>query len=794
MSSLMQAWRALARRRSFAIATTLTLGLGIGLTTATFSILDGVVLRPLPFPDADQLVAVSEASPGRRERASLIAPARLVDWDRMTRTFTAISGSYAESVTDTSGAEPERLEGRRVMPRFFEVFGMAPLAGRTFTPDEERYGGTAAVVISEALWTRRFGRSPSAIGARLIVAGTAVTIVGVMPRSFTTAATQVWVPAQLAPAMMQIREARFLSGVGRIRPGLSMTDARQDLARVQAELGAAYPRTDKDWSADVRALKEVRVGEYRRPLFLVFAAVGLLLVIAVANVAGLVLVQLSRRAPELAIRAAIGASRVQVIAAVMREIGIIAVAGCAAGAGIAWLLTRLSATAFPSIPRLADASVDPRALAFAAAASTCAAAVFGLLPAIAATRGRVSHLLSGAGRGAAGGQHRLRAAVVVAQLALGVVLAGSAGLLLRSYGELARANAGFITEGVLTFHVGAAWDEDRTRIGQMQERLIEELRALPGVRAAGYANFLPATGATLRSQVLVDGVAGTDPGGVLTVGQRTITPGYMQALSIPLLAGEWCAEPRTGSATPSRALVNRQFVERFATGQNLVGRTLAFSQFRTSRFTIAGVVGDVLEDGPGAPAVPYVYTCQAAGSWPDPEYVVRADGDPRRLAASIRSLVKAIDPARPVFGVKTLSEVADEALDQPRLNARLLGAFAAAALVLSALGLHGLLTLLVTERRRELGVRMALGASPSDLIELVVGGAGRLVALGLAAGVLLMAAAGNLLRAFLFGVSPYDPRALAWSAGALALVALAAVLVPARQAARVNAIEAMKHT
>jgi len=388
----------------------------------------------------------------------------------------------------------------------------------------------------------------------------------------------------------------------------------------------------------------------------------------------------------------------------------------------------------------------------------------------------------------------MQSAVVVAQLALGVVLAGTAGLLLRSYGALAGAEGGFSADGVVTFHVGAAWDEDRTRVAQMQERLLEELRRTPGVRAAGYANFLPMSGARLRSQVAVPGVSAADPAGSLRVGSRTVTAGYLQALSVPLLAGEWCADRRAGSATPSGAMVNRQFVDRFAAGQNLVGRPLSFTEFRSAPFTITGVVGDVLEDGPAAPAVPYVYTCQGHGAWPDPEYVVRADGDPAQVAAAVRAIAKTVDPARPVFGVKPLADVLEATLDQPRLNAQLIGSFATAALMLAALGLHGLLTLFVAQRRRELGVRTALGASPADLVEHVVAGAGRLVAIGVTAGIALTIAAGYLMRASLFGVAPYDPRALAWSVGALALVALAAVVVPARQAARVNAIEAMKQS
>jgi putative ABC transport system permease protein len=794
MTSLAQAWRALVRRRAFTATTLLTLSAGIAITTTMFSIVNGILLRPLPYPDGGQVVSVYEASPGQRERVSLIAPVRLDEWNRLTRTFTAISGSYAENVTDTSGAEPERLDGRRVMPRFFDVFGMPPLAGRTFVADEERFGGSAAVVISEAFWTRRFSRSPGAIGARLTVAGTGYTIVGVMPRAFTAAAIDVWVPARLAPGLMVVREARFIGGVGRMKPRITLAEAQDDLSRVQAALADQYPASDRGWSADVRDLREVRVGEYRRPLILVFGAVALLFAIAVANVAGLLLVQLHRRAPEFAIRAAIGASRRQVVGAVMREVLLLSLAGAAAGGALSLWLSGAAAAAFPTIPRMAEIGVDVRALGFAALVSAAAAVLFGLLPAIVATRARISTVLASGGRGLASGGHRLQGAIVVAQLALGVVLAGSAGLLVRSYGAMTGLDAGFEPAGVLTFHVGAAWDEDRARIGQLQVRLLEELRRLPGVRAAGYANFLPGTGATLRSQITVAGLASQERGGAFTVGQRTVTPGYLKALSVPLVSGQWCADVRADVLVSKvrDAMVNRQFVERFAGGQDVIGRRLAFGRQGGGEFQIVGIVGDVREDRPAAPVVPYVYTCLSAGSWPDPEYVLRADGDPRGLPGAIRQLVKSLDPLRPVFGLKPLGDVMDAALDQPRLNAAALGTFAAAALALAALGLYGLLMLLVAERRRELGVRMALGASPRDLVRLVLVGAGRIVAAGITAGLVLTVVAGHLLRTLLFGVGPYDPQALAGAVLALVLAAAAAIAAPARQAASVSPTEAMR--
>jgi putative ABC transport system permease protein len=794
MTSFAQAWRSLLRRRTFTLTTILTLAAGIAVTTTMFSIVNGVLLRPLPFPDGGQLVSVYEASPGHRERVSLIAPARLEDWNRLDRTFAAISGSYAENVTDTSGAEPERLDGRRVMPRYFQVFGMAPSAGRTFVADEERYGGSTAAVISDAFWARRFGRNPSAVGARLTIAGTGYTIVGVMPRAFTSATTDIWIPAQLSPGLFKYREDRFLSGVGRMKTGVTLDEARRDLAGVQAVLGMQYPGTDKDWSVDVLDLKATRIGDYRRPLLLVFGAVALLFAISVANIAGLVLVQLQRRTSEFAIRAAIGASRRQIVGAVMREVAIVAVAGGACGAAWSMWMTQAAIAAFSTIPRMAETRVDARALAFVALASAAAAAIFGLIPAVVVSRARISTLLSSAGRGASSGPHGLQGAFVIAQFALGVVLAGSAGLLVRSYDAMTRVDGGYDATHVVTFHVGAAWDEDRIRVGQLQERLLAGLQQLPGVRAAGYANFLPASGATLRSQITIEGLTSDESSGAFTVGQRTVTPGYLKALSVPLVAGQWCADVRAdfGTRQVRDAMLNRKFVERFAPGQNLIGRRLTFGQLGNASFQIAGIVGDVREDAPASPVVPYVYTCLAAGSWPDPEYVVRADGDPPAMAGAIRRLVKSLDRSRPVFGVKPLAGVVEAALDQPRLNAAVLGTFAAAALVLAALGLYGLLMLLVAQRRRELGVRIALGASPADLVELVFAGAGRLVAAGIAVGLVLTLGAGYLLRSVLFGVAPYDPRALVGSALALALVALAAIAIPARQAARLSAMEAMK--
>lgn len=575
------AWRSLRRRPGFVAAVVAMLALGIGVNTALFCVIDAVLLRPLPYPNADRVVTVMEASPAKNEQVSLIAPARLADWNRMNRTFVAMAGSYSENVTDTSGAEPERLAGRRVSPGFFAVFAVKPLAGRTFTPDEELDGGPASVVINYSFWARRFDRAPDVIGRRLILRGRGFTIVGVMPKEFSeklmgndSPDIDLWLPAQLSADLMRVREARFLIGVGRIKPGVTIRQAQDDLANVQRDLGRQFPQTDKDWSALVGDLKEARVGDYRRALFFVFGAVGLLLLIAVANIAGLMFTQLQRRQRELAIRASIGATRAQVIGAVMREVLLIAAAGVGFGWVVAAWLVDFLKTVLTDVPRLAEVQMDWQALSFAASSGLLAAMLCGLLPALYATRANLAEALSQAGRGLSGDRHQWQRALVAGQVALTVLLLASAGLMLRSYYNLSHVNLGLDARHSITFHVGAAWDEDRTRVGQLQKKLVADFERIPGVEAAGFANFLPASGATLRYQIALEGTARIGETGKITVGERSISGGYLKALGAPLVAGQDCPDLDSVSKGPPKALVNRRFADLYGEGRSMMGRHL----------------------------------------------------------------------------------------------------------------------------------------------------------------------------------------------------------------------------
>ncbi len=493
-----QSWRSLWRRPAFFAASVLTLAFGAGITTAVFSLVDTVLIKPLPYPDANALVTVYELSPSARERRSLVAPGRLQDWHRANRSFVAISGTNTETLTETSGEEPERLSGVRVSPRFFEVYAQPPMAGRWFTEDEERDTGPNAAVISERFWTRRFSRDPAAIGRTLTIGGKGYPIVGVMPASFTAATTDVWLPGKINAWLLGQREARFLNGVGRLRPGVTIEQAARDLALVQEALARQFPKTDTGWAVEVRSLKEARIGTSRRGLILVFSSVGALWLIAVANMAGLTLVQVRRRARDLAIRAALGASRAHAITMVWREGLIIGTLGASVGAALALGLVRLMPAILTATPRMNELTLDWRAVAFTAVTTLLATVIVSVVPAVVGTRRDLQQMMAAGSRGVAGGRYRFQQGLVLAQVALSVMLVGSATLLLRSYHNLTLVDRGFDPGGVMTFHVAAGWSEDRYRVGLLQTQLLSELSQLPHVQAAGMTNFLPAPGGSLR--------------------------------------------------------------------------------------------------------------------------------------------------------------------------------------------------------------------------------------------------------------------------------------------------------
>ncbi|HKV51160.1 MAG TPA: ADOP family duplicated permease [Gemmatimonadaceae bacterium] len=793
-----QAARSLFRRPGFAVSAVLILGAGIAATTSVFSVVDAAVLQPLPYPQSDRLVYVLEANSAKSEAASLIAPGRLEDWNRLNHTFTALSGDYVENVTETSGDTPERLAGLRVTPRFFAVFGVAAAVGRTFTAEDEANGGPAAVVISDHLWTRRFHRRSDVTSQHLELKNQSFAIVGVMPPNFGERDVDVWLPARLTPQMLQQRDARFLSGVGRLMAGVSIAQARRDLAGVQAALGAEFPATDKGWSAEVTDLKTARLGDARQPLVFILASVGLLLLLALANTAGLVLTQLQRRETELAIRGFLGASRVQIVAGVVREVLMLAALAIAVAVAVDVAVLRVSTAVLSALPRVTHLSVDWRALVVASLCGVAAAVACGAWPAWRATRAGAAAGIARAGRGQSS-DSRSQRALVGAQIAIATLLLCSTSLLLRSYYNIVHVDPGFDAAHAITFHVGAAWEENRDSVRRMQLGFVSALAAMPGVTAVGFSNFLPASNATLRYRVhLLDVASGArvPDRDQLTVGERSVTGGYFAALGARVVAGAACpplAHVRDGGP---QVLVNRRFVDAYARGGNVVGRFLRWSEDRpgSPNTQIVGVVDDIREDNLRTGAVPYVYACLGPGEWPDPEYVVRTSGSPRAILSSVRAVVHGVDPTRAVFGLTTLEDNVDATLGQTRLQTGIISAFGAAAVALAMIGLYGLVALAVTTRRREIGIRIALGAEPARVVRELAARVGWLLAAGAGAGIVMTVLAQRELRALVVGVAPLDPLTLGAAVLALGMAAGVAALVPASRAARIDPVDAIRES
>jgi len=725
-----------------------------------------------------------EGSPGTG-RAGLIAPVRLEDWNRMNRTFEAISGVYSENVTDTSKAEPERLTARRVAPRYFQVFQSRPELGRYFNTAEERENGPAVAVISHAFWTRRFHNTPSALEQRLVLAGKSYAIVGVAPDTFASPSIDLWIPAQINSFLMGIRQARFISGVGRMKPGVTLAQAREDLSRVQSQLGAQFPATDKGWTANVTSLKEFRVGSYRRAMILVFAAVALLFLISAANTAALALTQSVRRSSEFAIRRALGAGTADIGSLALSESAALGALAALFGSGLAAILVNTLRQRLAALPRPAEIALDWRALAVAVAAGCAAAALCGLVPFLISARRDASPLLALTGRANSGERHRWQTALAGAQIALTVVLLAGAGLMLRSYRNLMNFDAGFDVSRAATFHVGAAWDEDRGRIGRIQEDLLDALSAIPGVEAAGFANFLPASGATLRYQYRF---GDADP---VTAGERSVTRDYFRAIGVPIVAGDSCPAFRAVASRPPAALLNQAFVKQFLNGVNPVGRTFSM-QDAPRPFQVVGLVADAREDALNSSPVPFVYICMGPGYWPDPEYVVRSNGAPTALFSGIRAAVHRIDSARALFGLDTLANVVNSTLDQPKLDAEALSFFSFAALLLASVGIYSLVTLVAISKTREIGVRMALGARPQQVTGLLFRMALQFVIGGMAVGLLGAFSIGRVMRSLLFGIQAADPLSFALALAVMALAAILATLIPALRAARVDPMSAIR--
>ncbi len=785
------ALRQLRASPGFAATVVLTLGLGIGATSTLFSAVNAVVLRPLPFPGGDLLVRI------RQQRmdtpVAFTSPARLADWDRLNRSFVALTGFYTEDVSETSGEFPEKLTRAFVAPRFLEVWGVAPAIGRDFTAEEFRPGGPVAVLVSDAFWRRRLHADPAAVGQRLRFGSTAATIAGVMPAAFRFPIpdVDVWWPVTLNATLANLRDATWYTVVGRLKPHVSIAAAQTDLTAVQSELAQTFPKTDARIGVAVQPLASDLVGRFSASLWLLFAAAAVLLVIAGVNVAALMLVRATDRANEFWIRTSLGAPRRALVVQVLTEAGVLAGAGMLVGLGAAGAATRIIRWYGGQFPRLDEVHVDVRVALFAILVTAGATLACSLAPLVRVLGGERASIGSGRTRTQVSGRTGLQWTFAGTQVALAVVLLSASGLLLRSLEQLARVSAGFDPAPITTFQMSGSYAEtaDYPRLLQRIDRTLDALRTVPGIESAATAGALPAVPGRFMTELTLAEHRADDTTKLLA-DNRFVSASYFDTLRIPLLAGERCRA--TTRATVETAVVNRQFADTYFGAASPIGYHIAASSFATTQpVLISGIVGDVREQGLDRTPGPTVYWCMAAPG-PAPFFLVRTSLPPAAMTETLRRKIKEIEPGRAVFGISPLAAHIDGAYDENRVRSAVLASFAAAAVTLAFIGLYGTLSFLVTSRRRELGLRLALGATPGDIVRRFLFQALAVSASASAAGIAASAMFGRALSAMLYGVAPSDPLTISAVVILVLAGATVASLIPSARGARLEPMQVLR--
>jgi predicted permease len=782
-SDALHALRNLRRRPAFTATAILSLVFGIGATSALFSVVDAVLLKPLPLPEADRLVVIEERKGTNPTGGN---PARLSDWATQVPAFHGVAGVYTEGLVLTGAGAPESVETLRTVGRTLAAFGVRPALGRGFTPEEERGEGAPVVVLSHGYWQRRFGGDPGILGRTLALGGAARTVVGVLPRDLGFPEHALaWAPAA-ADVQQAPRTAGFLLVLARLAPGATVATAQSQVDLLALRLRAEHPESDGDLTARLVPLREREVRETRSPLLLLLGAAAFVLLIACVNVGGLLLSRGNERQREGAVRRALGAERFSLVRLFMAESVLLGLAGAILGLFAAsWGVVLLKAVLPEDMPRLLAAEVDWRAAFFAAGLGLASSLLVGAIPAWQASRGTPGGLRD-AGQVSIGlRQQRLRSALVVAEVALSAMLVTGAGLLARSFLGVQSQSLGFAPENTLTLSLAYPWDTPKQRLDRVYHAALESLGAIPGVRAVGLADRLPLQGGS-QSRYLAAGGRELPPAlANQEVSYRGASPGYFGAVGIPVRLGRVFAVRPTGS-TVHEAVVNEALARAFFPGESALGQSLsARGEANALSYEIVGVVGDVRLES-AAPVRPEVFVPMDDVYWPMASFVIRAAGEARDLLPAVRAAVQQVDPEQVAGRVATLEEGVGEAIAAPRLRALLVGGLALSALLLAATGLFGLLANDVAQRAPEIGIRMALGAEPEGLGRSAIGRGLGLGALGLALGLPAAVALGRVMQGLLFGVAAQDPRALAGAVlvtlGACALAAW----VPARRAARLD--------
>ena len=788
----------LVKAPAFTSLVVLILGLGIGVNTAIFSIVYAVALKPLPFAEPSRLIAIH----GGRSTNSDVALAYpdFVDFREQAIGIEQMGGYTSGGVTLTGNGDPDALDASFVTPDFFEVLGVKPLTGRLFQPSDNVKGAAPVAILSEAVWRRRFAADPGVIGRGITIDRTGFTIVGVMAQDFEfpyqADRVEIWLPTIADPfvaSLMDGRGASFMYAIGRLKPGVAPAQAESELAAIAARLAQQYPTSNAGRTIAVVPLHDDIVNDYRRGLVLLLGAVGVVLLIACANVANLLLARGAARHKEIAIRMALGAGRARLIRQLLVEALAFSIAAGLVGIILSlWGVAALVAATPLDIPRLQSARVDTTVLAFATFVSMATGIIFGVAPALQLSRPDHAEALNEAGRGSSGTRAaRTGRALVVAEIALSLVLLTGAGLLVRSFLQLQRVEPGFVPQRAVTMQLllpGSRYPDEAAQI-RFFRQVHERMTASPGVQSAAVSTTLPMSGSNLGAGFTVDDHPVANPAVRPTAAGFAISPDYFATMGIQLVRGR-VFTARDDEDGPPVAIINETMARRFWPNEDPVGRRLT-SYAGVSR-EIVGIVRDVKNRDLAENAGPQLYTPYVQRPWPFLAVVARTTGDPVGLAATLRQAVASVDPDLAAADVRTIDDYLAQSVATPRFNATLIAGFAILAVFLAGCGLYGVMSYAVVQRRREIGIRMALGAQPGDVRGMVVSQALKMGVTGLLVGLAGAFAAARLLANLLFGIGPSDPVTFATMCGLLLGVVLVAAYVPARRATRVDPMVALR--
>src|SRR5882672_3185962 len=793
--------RSLIKRPGFTVIAVVTLALGIGANTAIFSAINALLLKPLPFPQLDRVVAIWDKAPIRGIVHNEVALANYLDWRAQNQSFEQLALYRWWSANLTGVEPPERIQGFLVTANFLDAIGMKPIMGRNFSEEENQPGKDAVAIITHSLWQRRFGGDPNIINKTITLNSITRTVIGVMPERFNfPKGSEVYAPLSMTSELVRSRDSHAYYVIGRLKPGLKLQSAQADIDTITARLEKQYPETNTDLGANVYPIVKDTVRLYDTALWVMMGAVGFVLLIACANVANLMLARASGRQKEIALRSALGASRWRIIRQLLTESLIVALLGGALGVLVAFWGVDLLRVANPGdaakfAPGWYQLGINFSVLAFTLGLSLFSGLVFGLAPAWQVSKPDLNDSLKEGSRQASSGSHRLRGLLVISEVALSLMLLVSAGLLIRSFLQLVRTDAGFNPDNLVTMSLvlpAAKYKEEPQRAAFYSD-LVHRVQAMPGVESAAAVNYLPLGGSNSSDAFLIEGVPEPPLGQEFVGRYRVCTPDYFRTMGIPVLKGRGFTEQDKAGAPPV-VVVNETLARKYWPNQDPIGKRMRFTGpiERNPWMQVVGVVQDVKHEM-NLPITEDFYVPHAQDAWQSMVLVAKTRVDPLTLAAPIRQEVGTIDKDQPVFDVRTMRDVRAISLALYSFSSVMLSIFAGVALLLAAIGIYGVMSYAVTQRTQEIGIRMALGARVRDVLKLVVRNGMSLAVIGVIVGLAGAYGLTRLLSSLLVGVAPTDLVTFSIVTFALLVVALLACYIPARRATKVDPLVALRY-